>query len=452
MAITAKELREKQDALEKRMREHRDKITADDYKFDAGDEAAWRTMNTEHNERSAQIRQIEEADDLLKGQQERKEVREKLKSERSRKSHRGNNPTAPLTPQERDLAISGCVVRFLCGTIGIVGGVLGGEVRDAMAKAERQGLVKATRRGLDIRLRTTPTDLRTLQRNLAFGGGTGNAGVLGPDGFIASLEQNMLTHGPMLQVATIMRTDHGRPLPGPYVDDTGNEGDIVGEAASVAASQDPTLAELIWGAYKVRSKKIIFSSEAEEDSFFNLPSVLGGLCGERIGRGTNRYCTTGTGTGQHNGVVTGSGLGVTAASPTAFTADELINLEHSVDPAYRMSAAFMVHDTILAYIRKLKYSGSGEYIFDFGKGGKGTINGRSVQVNNHMASALTTGQRLVLFGDWSKYVVRQVNSVRLRRYLEIHADTDEEAVQAFLRSDGKIANHGTAPIKRLQLA
>lgn len=448
MAVTAKELREKQEALEKRMREHRDKITRDDYKFDAGDEKAWREMNDEHNQRAAHIRQIEQADDLLKDQEQRKEQRDKLKNERRKKSDRGTDPQAACTPAEREMAISGCVVRFVCGAIGM----LGADVRSAMQKAERQGLVKASRRGLDIRLRTNLQDIQALQRNLAFGGGAGNAGPLGPDGFIASLEQNMLTHGPMLQVATIMRTDNGRPLPGPYVDDTGNEGDIVTEGASVSAGVDPTIGELVWGAYKVRSKKIIFSSEAEEDSFFNLPSVLGALCGERIGRGTNRYCTTGTGTGQHKGVVTDSALGVTAASATAFTADELISLEHSVDPAYRMSAAFMMHDTILSYVRKLKYAGTGEYIYDFGKGGNGTINGRKVQVNNHMATALTTGQKLVLFGDFAKFVVRQVNLVRLRRYLEVHADTDEEAVQAFLRSDGKVANYGTAPIKRLQLA
>lgn len=446
MALSAKALREKQEAVEKTMRTHRDKITADDYKYDAADEAAWTRMNDEHSQLASQIRQIEQADDILKEREAGKDNREKLRSEQGKKS-RKVNPDAPLTAEERTTAVAGYVLRFIVGA----GLMLGESTRSAMEKAKRQGVIAAGRRGLNIKLSRT-TEVQAHQRALAFGAGAGNVGVLGPDGFINALEINMLAHGPMAQVATILRTDNGRPINAPYADDTGNEGDIVGEAASVSATQDPTFNEQIWNAFKIRSKKVIFSSEADEDSMFDLATLLGQMLGERLGRGQNRYCTTGTGTGQHEGVVTGSGLGVTAVSTTAFTSDELINLEHSVDVAYRMNCSYMMHDTILAFVRKLKYSGTGQYIFDFGKGGNGTINGNRVQINNHMASALTTGQRLVLWGDFSKFILRQVNTLRLRRNVELHSDNDQESVQAFLRSDGKIQSTGTAPIKRLQLA
>lgn len=447
MAITAKALREKREALHAKMIEHRDKITADSYKFDEADERAWSQMHEEEKQLDSQIRQIEQSDDILKNRDKAGEERDKLRSDFKKKS-RQVDPSKPLTAEERNLAIGGALVRFLCGaTAG-----LSTQTREVMQRAKEQKLFRQGAKGLDVRLGMTPAETRAKQRALAFGAHAGNVGVTGPEGFISVLEQNMLTHGPMLQVATIMYTDSGRNMQAPFVDDTSNEGDIVAESASVSAEADPTFGELVWGAFKMRSRKVIYSSEAAEDSVFDLPNVIAGLLGERLGRGMNRFMTTGTGSGQHQGVTVGSTVGRTAASATTFVADDLIDLEHSVDPAYRTNGSYMMHDTVLAFVRKLKYAGTGEYIFRFDQGSNGTINGRQVQINNHMATAFTTAQRLVVFGDFSKYVARIVNTIRIRRNLELHSDNDQESLQAFLRSDGKINQHGTAPIRRLQLA
>lgn len=460
MPKSAKQLREELKPIESAMIAHRDKITRDDYKYNAEDETAWKRMNDEHNEKMALIRQIEAADDILKARNDGEKEPEKKLRENPHPKTRDDAPRGPATMEERELAIQGTMARFL-----------GGMSSDQLSEAHKRAMVRCKdqvfvrNKQLVVRLQPADGRFRALQRQLrydrgssdpesralAFGAGAGNAGVLGPEGFIANLEMNMLLHGPMLQVADVWRTEHGRPLPGPYVDDTANEGDIVGEAASVSATQDPTFSEQTWNAYKIRSKKVVYSAEAEEDSVFNLPALLGQICGERIGRGANRYLTTGTGTSQPEGVVTGAALGVTAASATTFTADELIQLFHSVDPAYRLNAAYMLHDTVLSFVRRMKHT-DGTYIYRFAEGGNNTIYGRPFQVNNHMATAFTTGQKLVLFGDFSKVKVRQVKEIRIRRYVELHGDNDQDAIQAFLRLDGKIQNSGTAPIKRLQLA
>lgn len=465
MAKSAKQLREELQPIANEIQKHRDKISADDYKFDAADETAWKRMNDDYNAKMALIRQVEAADDILKQRNDPEGDPEPQRQLRQRPG--GADPNVrtggPITLQERELAIQGTLARWLGG---IPSERLSAEHRSAMTRCKAGALVRMHAGDLVIRLADADNNLQALQRSmrydrghasdprsraLAFGAGAGNVGVLGPDGFIAALEVNMLAHGPMLQIADIWRTTDGRPVSGPNVDDTGNEGDIVGEAASVSATQDPTFGEQTWNAYKLRSKKVVYSTEAEEDSVFNLPQILGEICGQRIGRGANRYLTTGTGTSQPEGVVIGSGLGVTAASATAFTADEVIQLFHSVDPAYRMNAVFMLHDTTLSYIRQMKHT-DGTYIYKFAEGGNNTIYGRPFQVNNHMASARTTGQKLVLFGDFSRMKVRQVREIRLRRYVELHGDNDQDAIQAFLRLDGKIQNSGTAPIKRLQLA
>jgi HK97 family phage major capsid protein len=138
------------------------------------------------------------------------------------------------------------------------------------------------------------------------------------------------------------------------------------------------------------------------------------LLGERLGRLANSQLTVGVGTTAPQGIVVGSAAGKTAALTTAFTADEIIDLEHSVDPAYRESpkAAYMFHDLVLAAIRKLK-DGQGNYLWQAGNVRQGVpaqLNGRPYHINQAMSSAFTTGQKLIIYGDLSKYFVRKVGA------------------------------------------
>jgi HK97 family phage major capsid protein len=104
-------------------------------------------------------------------------------------------------------------------------------------------------------------------------------------------------------------------------------------------------------------------------------------------------------------VVTGSTLGKTAAGATAILADELIDLYHSVDPAYRRdpSFGFMMHDGVLQAIRKLK-DGSGRYLwipnFDTGivTASPGVLLGAPVTVNQSMQATVATGTKTVSAG------------------------------------------------------
>jgi HK97 family phage major capsid protein len=69
--------------------------------------------------------------------------------------------------------------------------------------------------------------------------------------------------------------------------------------------------------------------------------------------------------------------------------------------------------------------------------------------NNDMASTLVAANKTVLFGDFSKYIVRRVRSIRLRRLVERYADTDQEGFVAFVRADGGLLDAGTHPVKYL---
>ena len=162
-------------------------------------------------------------------------------------------------------------------------------------------------------------------------------------------------------------------------------------------------------AYKFSAKLDQAFPELIQDSIFDLPKIIGEALGERLGRITNTKFTTGAGHGSTTceGVITAAATGRTSSSSTAFTADDLIKLFHSVDVSYRLGASFMMHDSIVSYCRQFK-DGQGQYLWRSGLefGRPDTLLGCPVWTNNDMASALTTGQKLVAFGNFKKFKIR----------------------------------------------
>jgi HK97 family phage major capsid protein len=92
-----------------------------------------------------------------------------------------------------------------------------------------------------------------------------------------------------------------------------------------------------------------------QDNAYNIEQEVRNAFAPRFGRILNQECTTGDGSGDPNGIVTASTLGKTTASATAFTYLEILDLKHSIDPAYRNSPqfGFMFNDAVLLAIKKL---------------------------------------------------------------------------------------------------
>jgi HK97 family phage major capsid protein len=225
------------------------------------------------------------------------------------------------------------------------------------------------------------------------------------------------------------------------------------EATTFGTSIDPTFSAVTFGTYKFSSKPVFVSSEILQDSAFDLGGVIGGMLGERLGRIEGTYTTTGTGSGQPEGIQYAAAAGQAAASQTAFTADEVLGLVHSVDPAYRAlsSVGFMMHDTILLYARKLK-DANGAYLWMPGlqAGVPDRLVGYPISINQQMDSALTTTKRVMLFGAFEKFIIRDAGGVRFYRLEERYRDLDQTAFVAFKRMDSKMLQ--SAAIKRLTLA
>jgi HK97 family phage major capsid protein len=225
---------------------------------------------------------------------------------------------------------------------------------------------------------------------------------------------------------------------------------LISENTAVAAA-DPSFAVVNFGAYKISSKLVLVPNELMEDNAVNLAEQIGMMIGERIGRAQSVYFTTGTGSSQPQGILAGATLGVTAASTTVIAPNEIIDLIHTVDPAYRTDPSFglMMSDGVLAFVRKMT-DGNGRYLYPENSGN--TILGYPVFVNQQMSSTFTTGQKLMLAGAFKKYKIRDVNSIRFRRLEERYAEYDQTGFIAFMRSDAHLLDAATHPIKYLKLA
>lgn len=273
-----------------------------------------------------------------------------------------------------------------------------------------------------------------------------------PEGFVNNLERSMLAFGGIMKVAEIMTTATGESLPWPTTNDTSNSGEIIGENTTVA-EQEVATGAVVFGSHIFSSKEIRVSNKLLRDSAFNMASVVGSMAGERIGRrGATAFCT-GTGSSQPTGLAVSSGLGKTAASATAITFDELLDLQYSVDPAYRdpsLGAGWVMHNNIALVIRKLK-NGTGDYIWvpSAQVGQPDLLLGDPVTIDQAMQSSVATGTKTVLYGALRKYKIRMVGSIVLRVLVERRALENQTSFVAFQEMDGALLDAGTDPVKHL---
>lgn len=345
-------------------------------------------------------------------------------------------PTTPLasTPENRSLALAGLILR-----------VKGLAIPEKCQRAMESLGLNPESSAISLRMNRTRAELRALSTQVGADGG-----FLMPTETMSPVERAMLFFGSVRNVSTVLPTPNGNTIEWPTTNDTGNEGRLIGENAAVTET-NPTFAQKVWGAYTLSSDVVKVSFQAIQDSPESLEALIGEIIGERLARGQNRYLTTGTGASQPYGVVTASTLGKTTASGTAIAADELIDLLHSVDVAYRPMARWMLNDGIMAAIRKLKGSGSGDYLFQPGlqNGVPDMLLGYPIAYNNHMQATVATATKTVLFGDFSRYKVREVQGIRFQVLNELYAANGQVGIQAFMRFDGNILNAGVAPIKHM---
>jgi HK97 family phage major capsid protein len=322
----------------------------------------------------------------------------------------------------------------------------------APKSADQKGAYRAA---FDKWLRTGLGNMSTEERGIMSRGtdpqsvGTNNlGGFTVPQEFGDELIKAMSSYGGMLDVSTVIRTLSGAPMPFPSSDETSVTGQLVAENAPLAV-KDIAFGSITLGSYAYTAGVVKLSYQLMQDNGINLEAEIMPILAERLGRIFNTHLTVGTGTGQPSGVVTGALAGVTSAAAAGVTRGEIIDLQHSVDAAYRANGRYMLNDLTIAALRKLSL-GTGDasplWQLSMREGAPDLLEGKPYTVNNDIAT-LGAGNVPLLFGDFSKYRVRITRDVTMAEMNELYLANLQKGFTAFARMDGALLD--TKAVKKL---
>ena len=262
-------------------------------------------------------------------------------------------------------------------------------------------------------------------------------GYLVPDEYEHTLVQALQEENIFRSLAHIIRTASGeRKIP--VVSSKGTASWI--EEGGAFPESDDAFGQVTIGAYKLGTT-IKVSEELLNDSVFDLESYIAREFARRIGAKEEEAFFSGDGAGKPLGVLADKGgaeVGVTAASATAITADELLDLYYSLFSPYRKKAVWVVNDSTIKAIRKLK-DNNGQYLWQPGliANAPDTILGRPVRTSAFMPS-IAAGAKSILFGDFNYYWIADRQGRTFKRLNELYATTGQVGFLASQRVDGKL--------------
>lgn len=275
-----------------------------------------------------------------------------------------------------------------------------------------------------MRARQTPdiaTAMRTPQAAMSTTTGSEGGYTVATE-YYRQLTEAMKAFGGFRNLATIIRTGTGAQMNFPTTNATSEEGEIVGQNAAVTGA-DTTVGNLAVDVYKYSSKKIAVPFELLQDSMFDLDAYIQGLLALRIGRITAKHYVIGTGSGQPQGIDVAASAGKIGATGQTLTVtyDDLVELEHSVDPIYRgmPGVGWLMHDDSVRVIRKIKDQ-QGRPIFVPGYdstnpgGAPDRLLGRPITVDQAMP-VMAASAKSILFGDYKRYLIREVMDLTIFR-------------------------------------
>jgi HK97 family phage major capsid protein len=286
---------------------------------------------------------------------------------------------------------------------------------------------------------------------------TGTGLYVMPEEFIARLERKMKQFGGMLQASYIHRSSSGKPMRWPTHDGTTDTGNWVDQPrASDIVPRGLTFGRNSFAAYTWYDIIGLDWEFIQDEEVGLVAGILADMIGEAAGRALNKALTDGNGSSFITGILAASGgaeQGKETAANNAIVKTEFIDLIHSVDPAYRNgpNVAFMFNDNTLSRIRKLDFGTTDDEPIwqpSFAAGEPDRVLGYPYVINQDFPS-LAASAKLAAFGDFSKYVVRQVQDMNIVRLNETFAARMQTAFLGWARYDGKLIQ--PAAIKLLQM-
>lgn len=262
-------------------------------------------------------------------------------------------------------------------------------------------------------------------------------GYLVPDEFERTLVEALEDENIFRRFANVITTSSGDHKI-PVVASKGTAS-WIDEEGTIPESDD-SFGQVSIGAYKLGTM-IKVSEELLNDSVFNLESYISKEFARRIGNKEEESFFIGDGSGKPTGILAATGgaqLGVTTASATAITIDEVLDLFYSLKAPYRNRAAFVMNDATVKAIRKLK-DGNGQYLWQpsLQAGTPDTILNRPLYTSAYVPT-IASAAKTVAFGDFSYYWVADRQGRTFKRLNELFAVTGQVGFVATQRVDGKL--------------
>ena len=278
-------------------------------------------------------------------------------------------------------------------------------------------------------------------------GDDAEGGYLVPDEYEHKLIEALEEENIFRRLAHTIQTDSGeRKIPVVASKGTANWIDEEGPYED----SDDTFSQITIGAHKLGTT-IKISEELLRDSVFRLEEYISREFARRIGAREEESFFTGDGNGKPLGILADNGgadVGVTAASATAITADELIDLFHSLKTPYRKNAVWVMNDATIKAVRKLK-DNNGQYLWQAAlvAGNPSTLLGLPVYTSAFMPT-IAAGAKTIAFGDFKYYWIADRQGRMFKRLNELYAKNGQVGFIGSQRVDGKLTL--TEAIKVLQ--
>jgi HK97 family phage major capsid protein len=274
-------------------------------------------------------------------------------------------------------------------------------------------------------------------RNALQEGTDSEGGYLVPDEFERTLVQALDEENVIRAHAHVFTTSTGsHKIP---VVKTKGTASWIDEGGAYGESDD------VFGQEQIDAHKIgtiiKVSEELLNDSVFNLEAYFSEEFVRRFGNTEEEAFLVGDGSKKPTGLLNATGgadIGITAASATAITADEVIDLFYSLNSPYRNKAIWVMNDSTVRAIRKLKDS-NGQYLWQpaLHEGDFDTLLGKRIYTSAFMPT-IAAGNKSILFGDLSYYWIGDRQGITFKRLNERYADLGQVGFLAYKRLDAKL--------------
>lgn len=212
------------------------------------------------------------------------------------------------------------------------------------------------------------------------------------------------------------------------------------EEGGALVFEDASFEQIILDAHKLHVA-IKVTDELLYDNAFNLESYILTQFSKALANAEENAFLNGDGVGKPLGIFAENGGGqvaITTNTQSSITADEIINLVHSLKRPYRKNAKFIMNDQTIALIRKLK-DNNGAYLWQpsLQAGEPDRLFGYPVYTSAYVPT-VAAGKPVIAFGDFSYYNIGDRGVRSFDQLRELFAGNGMVGFLAKERVDGKL--------------